>query len=114
MTKIEENQVTVITQPGEHSYVYSKDLEPIATVKPGEIVEIHTKDAFGNRITSENNLPSVTLVDVAGLNPQTGPLYIEGAEPGDTLVVHILDIQPDRDWAVSVLKENFGGLSSTD
>ncbi|MBD8038398.1 MULTISPECIES: acetamidase/formamidase family protein [Solibacillus] len=114
MVKIQENQVTVITQPGEHSYVYSKYLEPIAVVKPGEVVEIHTKDAFGNRVTNENDLPSVVLVDVKGLNPQTGPIYIEGAEPGDTLVVHIIDIQPDRDWAVSALKESFGGLSSTD
>ena len=112
MTNIEENRTT-IKQPGEYSYVYSKHLEPIAVVKPGEIVEIHTIDAFSNRITSENALPSIVLAGSKGSNPQTGPVYIDGAEPGDTLAVHILDIQPDRDWAVSVLKESFGGLSST-
>lgn len=107
-----KNNVKQIIQPGEHSYVFSKYLEPIAYVKPGEIVEIFTKDAFENRITSEQDVPSEILGDY--LNPQTGPIYVEGAEPGDTLVVQILDIQPDRDWAVSVMKESFGGLTSTD
>lgn len=101
-----------IEQKGEHSYVFSKYLEPIARVKPGEIVEIHTKDAFENRITKETDVPSEILGNY--LNPQTGPIYIEGAEKGDTLVAHIIDIEPDRDWAVSIMKKGFGGLTSTD
>ena len=35
------------------------------------------------------------------LNPQTGPFYVEGAEPGDTLAVHFVSIEPARDWAAS-------------
>lgn len=108
----QEQQMKEIKQLGKHSYVFSKYLEPIARVKPGETVVIHTKDAFENRITSENDVPSEILGDY--LNPQTGPIYIEGAEQGDTLVAYIVDIEPTRDWAVSVLKENFGGLTSTD
>lgn len=107
-----KQKVRQIIQPGEHSYAFSKYLEPIAHVKPGEVVEIHTKDAFENRITKETDVPSKILGDY--LNPQTGPIYIEGAEPGDTLVAHIIEIEPDRDWAVSVMKESFGGLTSTD
>lgn len=101
-----------IIQPGQHSYVFSRYLEPIATVQPGETVVIHTKDAFENRIAKETDVPSEILGDY--LNPQTGPIYIAGAEPGDTLVAHIIDIEPTRDWAVSILKENFGGLTGTD
>ncbi|MBS4206520.1 acetamidase/formamidase family protein [Bacillus sp. FJAT-50079] len=100
-----------IKQPGAHSYVFSRYLEPIASVKPGEEVVIFTEDAFENRITKESDLPSKVLGEY--LNPQTGPVYIEGAEPGDTLVVHILDIEPTRDWAVSVLNPHFGGLTAT-
>ena len=47
------------------------------------------------------------------MNPQTGPIYIEGAEPGDTLAVHIEDITATRDFAVSCLIPYFGGLTST-
>lgn len=100
-----------IRQPGAHSYVFSRYLEPIAKVKPGEAVVIHTKDAFENRITSDSDVPSELLGDY--LNPQTGPIWVEGAEPGDTLAVHILDIEPARDWAVSVHKPGFGGLTAT-
>jgi acetamidase/formamidase len=100
-----------ITQPGEYSYVFSRNAEPIATVAPGETVSIYTEDAFTGRITGPADLPSVTLD--GRLNPQTGPLYVEGAEPGDTLVVRIDAIEPTRDWAVSAFVPFFGGLTGT-
>ncbi|SRR5690625_424010 len=100
-----------IKQTGKHSYVFSRYVDPIATVKPGEEVTIYTDDAFENKITKETDVPSEILGKY--LNPQTGPIYIEGAEPGDTLVAHIIDIQPTRDWAVSILNPYFGGLTAT-
>lgn len=100
-----------IRQPGKHSYVFSPYLEPIARVKPGEEVVIYTEDAFENQITKESDIPSVILGKY--LNPQTGPIYIEGAEPGDTLIAHIIEIEPTRDWAVSLLNPFFGGLTAT-
>lgn len=100
-----------VKQPGKHSYVFSRYLDPIATVKPGEEVVMHLKDAFEDRITSENDLPSKILGEY--LNPQTGPIFIEGAEIGDTLKVNVIDIAPGRDWAVSLLNPYFGGLTST-
>jgi acetamidase/formamidase len=33
--------------------------------------------------------------------PQTGPFYVEGAEPGDTLVLHLVELEPARDWGAS-------------
>jgi acetamidase/formamidase len=100
-----------ITQPGDYSYVFSRELPPIATVTPGETVTVHTEDAFTGRIRGPADLPSVVLD--RRLNPQTGPLYVEGAEPGDTLVVRIDAIEPTRDWAVSAFVPFFGGLSGT-
>ena len=65
----------------------------IATVKPGDTVAIYTLDAFENKMT-----PQVKrFADVCTypfLNPQTGPILISGAEPGDTLVVKIHEIIP--------------------
>lgn len=100
-----------IRQPGAYHYVFSRYVDPIARVKPGETVTIYTEDAFESRITRVEDRPSEILG--AYLNPQTGPLYVEGAEPGDTLAVHLLDIQPTRDWAVSAFIPSFGGLTST-
>jgi acetamidase/formamidase len=76
-------------------------------------VTIHTDDAFESRITKREDLPSRALATAKFLNPQTGPIYVEGAEPGDTLAVHIESIEPTRDFAVSVLIPYFGGLTST-
>jgi acetamidase/formamidase len=100
-----------IRQPGSYHYVFSRYTEPIARVKPGETVAIYTQDAFEGRITAESDRPSQILGPY--LNPQTGPIYIEGAEPGDRLAIHIVAIEPTRDWAVSAFIPNFGGLTST-
>ena len=99
--------------PHDYSYVFNPYREPIARVKPGERVAIHTDDAFESRITRKEDLPSRALATAKFLNPQTGPIYVEGAEPGDTLAVRIESIEPTRDFAVSVLIPYFGGLTST-
>jgi acetamidase/formamidase len=104
-------EVREIVQTGEYSYVFSPYLAPIASVRPGETVAVHTEDAFTGRIRGPEDLPSRVLDE--RLNPQTGPLYIEGAEPGDTLAVRIEAIEPTRDWAVSCFVPFFGGLTGT-
>ncbi|WP_446897964.1 acetamidase/formamidase family protein [Clostridium sp. LBM24168] len=100
-----------VKQQEKYSYVFSRYLEPIANVKPGEKIILHTLDAFKNMITSEEDKPSKILGGY--LNPQNGPIFIEGAEPGDTLVVNIVNIEPDRDYAVSCNVAEFGGLVTT-
>jgi amidase len=94
-----------------YPYVLGKYEPPIATVRPGETVAIFTEDAFEGRIEETTGKPS----DVLGhyLNPQTGPILVEGAEPGDSLAVHIEEIELTRDFAVSCLIREFGGLTST-
>jgi amidase len=104
---------TVEVIPEDYSYVFNPYRESIVRVRPGDRVTIHTDDAFESRITNKDDLPSRALASAKFLNPQTGPIYVEGAEPGDTLAVHIESIEPTRDFAVSVLIPYFGGLTST-
>jgi amidase len=99
--------------PESYSYVFSPYREPIARVRPGERVTIRCEDAFESRIRSTADVPSRALAGAKFLNPQTGPIYVEGAEPGDTLAVRIEQIEPTRDFAVSCLIPYFGGLTST-
>ena len=108
---MQQQDVREIRQEGPHQFTMGPYAEPIARIKDGETVAIYTEDAFGGVITSEEDKPSEKLGPY--LNPQTGPLYIEGAEPGDTLAVKIEDIQFTRDWAASCLVPYFGGLTST-
>jgi amidase len=67
--------------------------KPVLTVAPGDTIHTTTVDAGG---TDENNIRRA-----AGGNPETGPFYIEGAMPGDVLVVHIIRLRLNRDWASS-------------
>ncbi len=102
----------MIEQKTPRSFAFSRYLEPIASVRPGEEVTLFTEDAFLGRIRTEADLPSQVLGKY--LNPQTGPLYIEGAMPGDILAVDIISIEPARDWAVSCMEQYFGGLTGTE
>ncbi|MDQ3377384.1 MAG: acetamidase/formamidase family protein [Actinomycetota bacterium] len=104
-------EIREIIQEGDHQFTMGPYAEPVARVGDGETVTIHTEDAFGGSITSEDDVPSQVLGPY--LNPQTGPIFVEGAEPGDTLAVKIEDIEFTRDWAASCLVPFFGGLTST-
>jgi len=67
--------------------------EPVLRISPGDTVHTTTVDAGG---TDEKSVRRVL-----GGNPETGPFYIEGAQPGDILVVHLDKIRLNRDWAIS-------------
>ena len=101
-----------IAQQGGYCYTYSDRHAPIARVQPGQRVRIHCVDCFENRLTDESMRIS-EATQFPYTNPQTGPVYIEGAEPGDTLSVTIEAIELTRDWAVTCLVPEFGLLSTT-
>lgn len=86
--------------------------DPLLTVRPGTVVELTTEDCFGGRVRSADDLPS-QVCEFPYLNPVTGPIAVEGAEPGDTLAVHLVEITPARDWAVSATFPHFGALTAT-
>jgi amidase len=86
--------------------------EPLLTVQPGTVVELSTEDCFGGDVRTVDDLPS-QVCTFPYLNPVTGPIAVEGAEPGDTLVVHFAEIEPARDWAVSTTFPHFGALTAT-
>ena len=101
-------------RPRESEYAWTfGGVDPVDTVRPGEVLELYTEDCFGGRIRSATDLPAHTI-EFPFINPQTGPFYVEGAEPGDTLVLHVVDLKPARDWGVSAAMPFFGGLTSTD
>jgi amidase len=89
-------------------YIYAA-AQPVARLKPGDVLETNTFDAFGNAIQK----PGDTLSMVKGDNPLTGPFYIEGAEPGDTLAVKLLDLQVDGNQGVGAFAPGFGALNET-
>ena len=76
------------------------------------VLEVFTEDRSAGRVRSETDLVS-EVCEFPYVNPQTGPFYIEGAEPGDTLAVHFISIELARDWGASTTVPFFGALTGT-
>ena len=72
---------------------YSSSIPPVLNINPGDAVRTQTVDALG--VDSDGKKRT------AGGNPLTGPFYVEGAYPGDTLVVHLTRIRLNRDTATT-------------
>lgn len=89
-------------------YVYAS-VPPVAHLRPGNILEANSLDCFGNVIQK----PGDSLSLVKGDNPLTGPFYIDGSEPGDTLVVHILELKVEGKQGIGAFAPGFGALNET-
>jgi acetamidase/formamidase len=84
----------------------------VRAITPGTIVSTSTRDCFAGQLRTVRDLSSQAC-DPRYLNPQTGPFFVEGAEPGDTLAVHFVSIEPRESWGVSCTVPFFGALTAT-
>ena len=73
-------------------YTIGKYNEPTLTVKPGETIVVETADNTGNRVKTERDREILPTLEK--WNPLSGPIFVEGTKPGDTLIVNINDIKP--------------------
>ena len=77
-------------------FAFGPDMTPVIEVDPGAVVSLEMKDGLGGQITSEDHLirDITTDLDLNRVNGATGPVAVRGAEPGDSLIVEILEIRP--------------------
>lgn len=99
---------------GKYHYVYGPYVPPVLSVDPGAVISFETHDAFEGAIKHESDKPS-EILNFPYLNPQNGPVFINGAEKGDCLAVHIQSIKPRGPQPVgtTTLIKEFGGLVGT-
>jgi amidase len=88
-------------------WAFGPELEPVLEVEPGAVVRFETNDCFSGQIRSEDDL--VTEIDFDRVNSATGPVSVLGAEPGDSLVVELLAVEPDAQ-GVATLIPGYGQL----
>ncbi|MBO9123763.1 MULTISPECIES: acetamidase/formamidase family protein [unclassified Rhizobium] len=96
---------------GEYHYLYSPHIEPVLKVDPGAVVVAETQDAFYGKIQHETDKPS-EIINLRQVNPQNGPIYVNGAEKGDCIAVYIKSIQPrgPQPRGTTYITPGFGGL----
>ncbi len=109
-----EHHLTEDLQKTYH-YTIGPYAAPVLHVNPGDTVVVETQDAFEGKILSEDTRPSAVL-EFPYLNPQTGPIYVEGAKKGDALAVRIHAIEPRglQPRGTTCLVPHFGALTGTD
>jgi formamidase len=110
-------KVDLKKSPYEQDTVHNRwhpDIPMAATVKPGDDFIIETYDWTGGQIKNDDSAEDVRDVDLTQVHFLSGPVGVEGAEPGDLLVVDILDIgaMPDSQWGFNGFfsKQNGGGF----
>jgi acetamidase/formamidase len=84
--------------------------EPLLTVADGDTVVFETRDVSDNQIGPDSDTSVIASLDWDRVYPLAGPVYVEGAEPGDTLAIEILDLHT-KGWGWTAILPGLGLLS---
>jgi len=110
MTNMPKSERTIHVYRDQWHLAWDHSIPPIATIQSGEIVEFDLLDAAGGQIGPESTVEAITNLDFSRVDQVNGPIYVEGAEPGDTLEVELLDLQP-AEWGWTAIIPGFGLLA---
>jgi amidase len=78
----------------QHHFGWDRSIPPVATVAPGSTIEFECRDSSGGQITPDSTVEDVASLDFGRVNPVSGPIYVDGAEPGDVIKVTIDGFTP--------------------
>jgi acetamidase/formamidase len=90
--------------------VWDRSIAPVLRIAPGDTLSVELENASGGQLGAESKADALATLDFARINPVTGPIYVEGAKPGDALVVEILDLEVDA-WGWTANIPGFGLLA---
>jgi acetamidase/formamidase len=91
-------------------YAWDNSVEPALEIESGEVVQLHVRDASDEQIGPASNAADVLELDLSHVNPVSGPVFVKGARPGDTLAVELLEFVPP-DWGWTAIIPGFGLLA---
>jgi formamidase len=100
---------TLAEQPESGHNRWHPDISPVIHAEPGDELVLETRDAVDGQIGPGSTVRDVLGVDVSRVHPLTGPVYVDGAEPGDLLEVEILDVATDS-FGYTLQSPGFGFL----
>jgi acetamidase/formamidase len=93
-----------------HHFGWDNANQPALTVAPGDTVEFEVVEASGGQLSQNSTVADVAALDFTKVNPVTGPVYVDGVEPGDALKVTIDSFAPVG-WGWTALIPGFGLLA---
>lgn len=93
-----------------YQYAWDNSVEPALEIESGEAVLLHVRDASDEQIDEGSSVDDVAKLDFSHVNPVSGPIYVKGAGPGDTLAVELLELRP-QGWGWTAIIPGFGLLA---
>ena len=90
---------------------FSRIIEPVVTVPSGSVIEVFTHEATGGQFDLDSSVDDLRKVNMDMVHTLTGPVFVEGAEPGDILAIELLEIEP-ADWAWMAIIPHVGLLTN--
>ncbi len=93
-----------------HHFGWDNANEPVLTIAPSETVEFEIVDAAGGQFDPSSTAADVASLDFDKVNPVTGPVLIDGAEPGDSLKITLGNFAPSG-WGWTANIPGFGLLA---
>jgi acetamidase/formamidase len=91
--------------------VWDSSIEPVLRVAPGDTVEIEVANSSGGQLGPDSTAADLLGLDFSRVNPVTGPIAVDTAEPGDSVVIEVLDIAV-ADWGWTANIPGFGLLAA--
>ncbi|HEY0755655.1 MAG TPA: acetamidase/formamidase family protein [Ktedonobacteraceae bacterium] len=105
-----ETQRTIHIHRHQWHLAWDHSIAPVETIRSGEVVSFDLLDAANGQIGPTSTVEAITSLDFSQVDQVNGPIYVEGAQPGDTLEIEIIDLQP-AEWGWTALIPGFGLLA---
>ncbi|MBI3795445.1 MAG: acetamidase/formamidase family protein [Deltaproteobacteria bacterium] len=100
---------TLSEEPAKGHNRWHPDIPPIATIEPGQVIGMETRDSLDGQATPNSTAADLTRLNMTVVHPLTGPVFVKGAEPGDLLEVTIVEVEP-QPFGFTVQIPGFGFL----
>ncbi len=99
----------ILTRDQTHNK-FSRKIPPVVRVPSGAVIEVYTEEATDGQLSIDSTVTDVVNLDPDPIHPLTGPVFVEGARPGDVLAVTLHEIEIG-DWAWTAIIPGFGFLA---
>lgn len=87
----------------QHHFGWDNSFVPVGRVAPGTTIEFHCVDSSAGQLTADSTVDDVATLDFGRINPVNGPIFVEGAEPGDALKITIESFRPSGfGWTANI------------
>jgi acetamidase/formamidase len=94
----------------QHHYGWDNSIEPVLRIAPGESIEFDVYEASSGQISAASTAPDIARLDFGKINPVAGPIFVDGAQPGDVLKATLLSFTPSG-WGWTANIPGFGLLA---